>query len=482
MSDENYKLPAYSLSEEPKLSFHPEREADVDIHPLRGLLRYGPYGQNTMAAVKGPVRAAVICPKGQATNVKLFLSGLDKRYLTEHKKEYTPDYPGMASAFRVNLVVEEHLVYEVDFNDSFIENASVPHLKFAETLTSSVRTFANQRHNFDILIIYLPDIYERYFVNSDTGFDLHDFVKAESANNDIMTQFLRDKALNAQCKSTNYWNLALAIYTKVGGVPWKISAMEDEVAFMGISYSVRNNTEIRDGKPRFVTCCSQVYDSYGRGLEFVAFEAEPKSYYGDNPFLDRDQMSKLVARGLEIYRIHNGHPPKRLVIYKTSEFRYEEVGGCFDVWGKNENLDLVSINRSTPWRGMLRQLDTYGKKKTKAAFFPVQRGTFMPVDEFDLLLWTQGSVAGIASGNKSFYREGRGIPEPLLLTRYGGHGPWNDIVNYTLALTKMNWNNSGLYDQLPATLLVSSKLAKFIKHMPSVSHLVNHKYDLRFFI
>ncbi len=482
----DYKLPAYFQTEEPKLSFHPERSADVDIHPLRGLLRYGPYSQNTMAAIRGPIRIGIICPKGNLPKLKFFISGLDNRYITAHKTDYTPNYPGMASAFRVNAAIEEHLTYEISFDIRKIDSSAVPHLAFAETLTNAIRSFAKQRHNFDILIIYLPDTYEKYFTHKDTGFDLHDFVKAESANNDIITQFLRDKALNTQCKSTNYWNLSLAIYTKVGGIPWKMSALEDNVAFMGISYAVRNNVEIKDGKPRFVTCCSQVFDSQGTGLEFVAFDAQPKTYahYGDNPFLDREQMGRLVSRGLEIYRSHNGAPPKRLIIYKTTEFRTDEIDGCFDVWGKNEDLDLISINQNTPWRGMQRQKDPDPDilTKTLSSFFPVNRGTYLSIDDFDLLLWTQGNVNGIASGGKSFYREARGIPEPLHLTRYGGHGSWNDIASYTLALTKMNWNNSGLYDQLPATLLVSSKLAKFVKHMPSVSHLINHKYDLRFFL
>ena len=28
---------------EPKLAFHPDRSSDSEIHPLRGLLRFGPY-------------------------------------------------------------------------------------------------------------------------------------------------------------------------------------------------------------------------------------------------------------------------------------------------------------------------------------------------------------------------------------------------------------------------------------------------------
>ncbi|OAI19426.1 hypothetical protein A1359_03800 [Methylomonas lenta] len=476
----DYKLSAYYQAEEPKLCFHPERTTDVDIHPLRGLMRFGPYGQNTMAAIRGPIRIAIICPRGANLKLKSFIDGLDAQYETNHKPEYTPNYPGMASAFRVNACIEDHLKFEVDFDIREIDSNQEPHICFAEKLTDVIRTFEKQRHNFDILFIYLPDVYEKYFTDIATGFDLHDFVKAESANNDIITQFIRDKAINSSCKSTTYWNLALAIYTKVGGTPWKMSALEENVAFMGISYSVKSNAEMSDGKPRFVTCCSQVFDSQGKGLEFVAFDAKPKAYFGDNPFFDREQMARLVSRGLEIYRSHNGIPPKRLIIYKTTEFRSDEIDGCFDVWGKNENLDLISINQNTPWKGTLRQRVINDPKKTQPSFYPINRGTYVPIDDYDLLLWTQGNVNGIATG-KSFYREGRCIPEPLCLTRYGGHGPWADIASYTLALTKMNWNNSSLYDQLPATLLVSSKLAKFVKHMP-VHQLINHKYDLRFFL
>lgn len=445
-------------------------------------MKFGPYGQNTMAAIGGPIRLAVICPRGHLDKIKRFLSELNQPHKTNHKPEYTPNYPGIISAFRVNAVVEDHITHELNINHSEISGKANPHLAFAEHLSNVVRSFSKQRHNFDLLIVYLPDEFEPFFVDANSGFDLHDYVKAESANNDIVTQFLRDKALRTQCKSTNFWNLALAIYTKVGGIPWKISAIEDDVAFMGISYSIRNNVEVDNGRPRFITCCSQVFDAQGKGLEFVAFEARPHSFQGENPFLDREQMAKLVSRGVEIYRLHNGAPPKRLIIYKTTDFRREEVDGCFDAWSKNENLDLISINQSTPWKGTLLTKQRNNPSKTWSSFYPVNRGTYLPTGEYQVLLWTQGNVSGIAPDNRPFYREARRIPEPILLTRWGGHGSWNDVVNYTLALTKMNWNNSGLYDPLPATLLVSSKLARFVKHMPSVSNLVNHKYDLRFFL
>jgi argonaute-like protein implicated in RNA metabolism and viral defense len=48
-----------------------------------------------------------------------------------------------------------------------------------------------------------------------------------------------------------------------------------------------------------------------------------------------------------------------------------------------------------------------------------------------------------------------------------------------LGLTKMNWNNDGLYDRLPVTLSYAQVLARTIKRMPQIS---STPYQLRFFM
>jgi len=53
-------------------------------------------------------------------------------------------------------------------------------------------------------------------------------------------------------------------------VPWKLAETDPETAYIGISYAVRPPDSDR---PRFVTCCSQVFDADGAGLEFVAYDA-----------------------------------------------------------------------------------------------------------------------------------------------------------------------------------------------------------------
>ena len=96
----------------------------------------------------------------------------------------------------------------------------------------------------------------------------------------------------------------------------------------------------------------------------------------------------------------------------------------------------------------------------------------------EALVWTQGNVPE-AVGGKNFYKEGKGIPHPLILRRFAGHGGWHDQVRAVLGLSKMNWNNDSLYDRLPVTLSYASTLARTVKRMPMI---YSRPYEFRFFM
>jgi argonaute-like protein implicated in RNA metabolism and viral defense len=82
-------------------------------------------------------------------------------------------------------------------------------------------------------------------------------------------------------------------------------------------------------------------------------------------------------------------------------------------------------------------------------------------------------------GRTDFYKEGKGIPEPLLLVRHAGTGSMDDVCREVLGLTKMDWNNDGPYDRLPVTLSFAQTLAKVVKRMP---RLEPRSYAFRLFM
>lgn len=115
--------------------------------------------------------------------------------------------------------------------------------------------------------------------------------------------------------------------------------------------------------------------------------------------------------------------------------------------------------------------------------YPVARGTYLPLEANEALLWTQGSVLGVNVNNPNFnvYKEGalKPTPSPLLVRRFTGAGGWHETCSGILGLTKMDWNNNTLYKKLPVTLVYSKAFADILQQNPN---MVDSVYDFRNFM
>ena len=176
-----------------------------------------------------------------------------------------------------------------------------------------------------------------------------------------------DKALAYPDRASVMWRIGLALYVKAGGVPWKLAETDPETAYIGISYAVR---PIESNRPRFVTCCSQVFDAEGAGLEFVAYDAHEVEVQRDNPFLSRAEMFRVMTRSMDLYRRrHAGRSPRRVMVHKTTEFKLEEIDGCMEAFHLCEAVDLVQVVEKVGWRGV--QIE--GGRNAKKASQPHSR-------------------------------------------------------------------------------------------------------------
>ena len=469
MSDP-HSLPAHSWQEEPWLSFHPDREEDRDTHPLKGLRRFGPLSGSLISSMIDPIRIAAIVPHGCMRWLTGLLSELICAQQPAERLAYLTDYPGFAEAFRVRVVAADGLCRELpEGTDKAIEGSETPHRELADRLLTELNVLRRLSAEFDVLYLFLPERWASGFRGPlGEDFDLHDFLKAECAAAAIPLQILReDRVLQYKCRASVMWRLGLATYCKAGGIPWRIAGADSGTAFIGLSYAVRSS----ESGPRFVNCCSQVFDADGCGLQFLVYESEEFREYGKNPFLTREGMRRLMSRSRILYqKRHDGRAPKRVVLYKTTPFRYDEINGCIDAWG-SLSLDLIQVQQDTAWRG-IRVAASHD-----IAGYPVHRGSCLPMSETEALFWTQGIVPSV-TGEK-FYAPQKGIPHPLLLTRYSGHSSWQELCSELLGLTKMNWNNDNLYDRLPVTIEYASSLARIVKRLPSLSP---RPYDFRYFM
>jgi hypothetical protein len=428
-----------------------------------------------------PIRVAVITPHIDQRKVSQLLQEMEQRHFPRERKQYLPVFPGFSRVFGVRAVEASNPVHIVlpDQLEKDLMASKTPHILLADTLSGALSALQPSRSEFDLILIYLPNRWQQYFslLSEFEDFDLHDYVKATSAVRGLPVQIvLESSALAYPCRCSVMWRLGLAVYCKAGGVPWKLAEAPPEMAFVGLSYAIRR---VNGGQGRFVTCCSQVFDSDGAGLEFILYETDDVRIERENPYLSRAEMRRLMARSLSLYqRRHAGQSPKRIVVHKSTEFKKEEVEGCFDAWQTAEGLDLLQIQQDSIWRGIKLEAPKAGGKKGVPALYPCERGTCLPIGTREALLWTQGNASTAVAG-KNYYKEGKGIPSPLLIRRFAGHSGWEEQCGHILGLTKMDWNNDGLYDRLPVTIGYAAILARTIKRM---SELAPRPYQLRFFM
>ncbi len=462
---------------EPNLAFHPERAQDMDIHPLRGLLRFGPYSAGW---VPDPIRVATIAPAGQSQRLYNFMKELNSTFDPRERKDYLPKWPGFSAAFNLKMRGAGsgcHLELEARL-DAELENRAAPHVVLAERLTRTIHAMEARRDDFDVIFIYLPQSWAPGFLGGPgEDFDLHDHLKAAAAARRIPIQIVReDKALAYPDRASVMWRVGLALYVKAGGVPWKLAGANPETAYIGISYAVR---PVDSDRPRFVTCCSQVFDADGAGLEFVAYDAHEVEVQRDNPFLSRSEMFRVMTRSLDLYRRrHAGRTPRKVTVHKTTEFKDEEIEGCMEALHLCESVDLVQVVENVGWRGSRIERSRDGGSKGSPADYPVSRGSMVSLTGRECLLWMHGDVKGI-SDRGGYFKGSRSTPHPIRLVRHAGHGPWDDTAQSALALSKMNWNNDGLYDPLPVTVSYAHVLARVVKRM---SGLGTTPYQFRFFM
>jgi hypothetical protein len=407
-----------------------------------------------------------------------FMKELNSRTRPNERIDYLPEWPGFKPLFGVHMRGAGggcHI--EVDAAlESELGSSQSPHVVLADRLVRAIQTLKSRRAEFDVLFIYIPKRWEAGFTGGpDDDFDLHDHIKATTAANRIPVQLVReDKALAYPDRASVMWRIGIALYTKAGGIPWKLADTDSETAYIGISYAVR---PLSSSRPRFVTCCSQVFDADGGGPEFIAYDADEVEVQRDNPYLSRTEMFRVMTRSMDLYRRrHAGASPRRVMVHKTTEFKFEEIDGCMDALHLCEAVELTQIVRDVGWRAAQIQRKE-GNPKGEPSAYPVARGSLVSLGPFEALLWTHGSVRGI--GRREYFQGARSTPRPLRLVRHAGHGTWHDAAFGILSLSKMDWNNDALYDPLPVTLEYAKVLAQVVKRMDVLG---TTPYQFRFFM
>lgn len=475
------QLPPFTLLDEPLLSFSPSDPQQQHLHPLRGLAKFGPYSKGSFSGYTSEVRIATVGPEGSFRRRGELMASLRSLHRPIDRTEYVPDYPGFESLFGVRLA-SAPAAQHIKWPDSVSQLSGTGDLqsRLIQAMESALRQLDTARNEFDVALVHFPDSWAH--ATRTKTFDAHDVLKAMGAKYNIPTQVLNDRAFTFPYKAQLAWRLGIALYVKAAGTPWKLVPLKGipkDTAYIGLAYALRGDQ--RDA--HYVTCCSQVFDMDGGGMQFVAFEArDPVVDLAEarrNPFLSRDDMRAVIARSLGLYQGRNGGQlPKRLVIHKTTAFKEQEIEGAFDALAGVPEIECIEVGAASCWRGVWLIKSGQRNTPTKPSGYPVPRGTMVVRSGNSALVWVAGN-APQASPKGDYYQGGKSIPKPLQLIRHAGSGSLELIAHEALAMTKMDWNNDALYDPVPVSILYSKKLARTIANVPE---LPGNVYPYRLFM
>ncbi|HEY9226042.1 MAG TPA: hypothetical protein VIP11_05310 [Gemmatimonadaceae bacterium] len=244
-----------------------------------------------------------------------------------------------------------------------------------------------------------------------------------------------------QSHATRAWNIAVSLYYKAGGLPWRPAELPENVCFVGVSF---HHLKRRAGNLVYASV-AQAFSTDVEPFALKGATVDHDQRRDRHPYLKADQAAALMRDVLDQYEARAGVLPSRVVVHKTTMYQPEEEEGfrngtrdrtpaCDLVWMRSTAFRLVRKGTQEPWRGTLCTVgpETY--------------------------LFTSGFVP--------WWNEypGPHIPAPIQIGAAGD----TDIRQRALeilALSKMNWNTSEGLSRYPITLSFAKKVGQLMNEL-----------------
>lgn len=446
-----------------------------------GIMDYGPLDVGMDSAPKR-IKMGVIGSAETVEGTARWIERCRKGFAAKQSRQPNlfPAFPGVdfETTFRCEFVTSDE-IHRVLPAREIARLVGIPGQRevtqaIVETITNEIAALAEQTVKPDVVLIALPvDIIERTYNARDaaggeddneteagTALDFRGMLKASCMRLRLPIQLLwpttydpsiriprklkETSERRTQDPATIAWNLLTAAYYKAGGLPWRLArdARQLRTSFVGLSFyrSV-------DGE-QVHTSTAQMFDERGEGL-ILRGGRMVESEEDRRPHLTALDAYELLKGSLKVFRDQHGHWPARVVLHKTSKFDRHELDGFHKAIDERDidYADFVWIQKS------LTRLYRLG-------VYPPLRGTLLRFDKDQALLYTRGSV--------DYFRTypGMYVPRPLQLRCQVQGQPLQHVAEETLALTKMNWNNTQFDNGMPITIAAAKHVGDVLKYVP----------------
>jgi hypothetical protein len=418
------------------------------VLPWAGLLRYGPYSRDTFS--KRTPRVLVVTPDQAAGKVsqfvKVFRDGIHSFAGSRYPK-------GFAGTF--GLVNPEFITCTVPLLDGSSKSAAE---LYRRTLEDHL---AAQRDAYDAALIAILD--EHASLPDPVNPYLHG--KATLLMNGVPVQEARLSTLTAP-HATLQWsvqNLAVALYAKMGGIPWTVAhdlTVDDELVIgMGTAELSGSRFESRQRHLGITT----VFRGDGN---YLLSNVSRVCTYDDYPAVLRESTLDVLRE----VKTRNGWRPGetvRVVYHVRKPLKRIEIAAivndCVSEVGSEQNIQFafLTVSQDHPFKVLdssQRGLTT--KRGCKGALAP-ERGTIAQLGRYTRLLSTNGP--------HQIKRPTTPLPSPLLVHLHP-ESSYRDLAYLTeqaLKFTSLTWRSTQPAAE-PVTIYYSELIAGLLARLQAV--------------
>lgn len=460
---------------EPEMLFDIRDTSKKSVNQLKGISSYAPLdcSFSVGCSSRSSITLAIVSPQEELNKILNHLAKLNQCITPTNSRDgFLTQYSGFETIYKRALSIpacnDTSRIYGYATNTTMQMKQS----DFLALLKRFIDQLSTQ-HDYDVAVIYIPEKYARFREDVSSDYNLHDAIKLYATDKSVKVQFVEERSINYYDPCKVMWGLSTSLYAKASGILWQPAIINNDTAFVGISYAMSKSKGTCIG-------CSQLFDSTGTGIRLLLKKINDPGFWGRNPYMKSDE-ARLIMSALrdQYYKCEPTSHLKRIVVHKTTPFTQEEIKGFTQALEGIEDIELLQIQEYSTWRAIRYDSNEY---TSKPASFAIHRGTTIPLDDDCFLLWTHGCIQhdDLLGNRLNYYKGGRGIPSPLLVKRYYGKASGDVLVNEILMLSKMNWNSGdSLYKQLPVTLDFAKVLSRMSKQDEAI---YNKPYDFRYFM
>jgi len=410
---------------EPRLVF---TNSPMYVNPREGLTYEGPYSRNNRSTSHHPesITLHAIYPKSYEQLVRDFIQRLVLG---------CTGYGGFSISAPPFFSEIKTAYYPLTNPNSLAYKSQV----------STLRDKIEKRNQ--VVLVILPDSLESYME-----------LKALCYQHGMASQFIKistlKKALVERTSQFYLWNLAIGIYSKAGGIPWKIdsSILQHSDCYIGIQTKIQQMS--RSTPTSFFVGAADIFNSFGEYISCAVHQGTSQSF--DGLHVDSQFMKNLVVAAVDRYKTNVGLLPQKIVVHRQLEFDKNEIEGLME--GLEESgvrcpCILVHLQEGHHFRGYL--LDTND--------FVVDRTTYYPLGKKSVVLFTTGKVLGR-------YEGGLGTPKPtqinVRMLNYDGELTYKDIEEVcksVIGFTRLRWNSTRVGIRQPLTIFAADRIGEMAK-------------------